>query len=162
MSARAGVNEHLPLVRLSRDQRWAVCARTKCGERFAKRIEIPIEMQLRQNVPPGMRPREGVLDFIAGWVRNGDTWIMSKRARVRVSQGGQPAFRRDPLSESDEDHVADEPERRRQRDRTWRPEVHSTNDQGLPCYVVCPACGLRQLADPAVLRCQSKGDVVDP
>jgi hypothetical protein len=163
MRASAGVNERLPLVRLSRDERWAVCARSECGERFAKRIEIPIEMQLRQIVPPGLRPREAVLDFIAGWVRNGDTWSMSKRARVRLSQGRQPAFRRNPATKSDEDASSEIGlESSSGRDRTWRPEVFSENDHGVPCYVICPACGTRQLADPVVLRCQSDEDVVDP
>lgn len=33
------MNESLPLVRLTKDEQWAVCADVSCGERFAMRTE---------------------------------------------------------------------------------------------------------------------------
>lgn len=45
----------LPLVRLSRDRRWAVCANVDCGERFAERQEFVRE------------PVIAMLAFLPGW-----------------------------------------------------------------------------------------------
>jgi hypothetical protein len=160
-----GVDESLPLVRLSKNEQWAVCARVSCGERFAKRIEYPEGMWPRQLDASGKwaaYPSIAVLDFISGWVKRGDTWSMSRRARIRLSQGHQPAFRRPPFlvtaaynspgfARKEWDDLKNKwvtPDR-----DVDRPEHFSTNEQGLPAYVVCPACGLRQIADPVALRC---------
>lgn len=159
------MGDSTPLVRLSKDERWAVCARVSCGERFAKRIEIPDGLwsgEVDRNGKPSRTPRRATLDFVSGWVRQGDTWSMSKRARIRLSQGRQPAFRRPPFLVTSA--YGSPGSARREWDflkNKWttpdrnvdRPEHFSTNDHGLPAYVVCPACGLRQVADPVALRC---------
>jgi hypothetical protein len=138
-----------PLARLTNEGLWAVCSRVDCGERFARRIEIP-EVLWSKEVDaegrPTKRPRKAVLDFVAGWTLSGDTWSMSERARKRLSQGRPPAFRRAPFSD---DRY---PENSR-RDRTYNASKFSTNEHRLPAYVICPACGLLQVADPVALRC---------
>jgi hypothetical protein len=81
-----GMSGSLPLARLSKDERWAVCAQVECGERFAKRTTSAVARQ----------PSKAELEFLPGWVLHGDTWAMSGRARRRLSEGRQPAFRRVP------------------------------------------------------------------
>jgi hypothetical protein len=156
------VDESLPLVRLTKDGKWAVCARISCGERFAKRIEFPEGQWPRQMDASGKwagYPRIAVLDFISGWVRSGDTWRMSKRARKRLAEGKPPAFRRPPFSDERDprrngiDPRSDPPERDLRRERSYNAFGFSTNEHGLPAYVECSACGLRQVADPTVLKC---------
>jgi hypothetical protein len=121
----------LPRVRLSKDGKWAICASVPCGERFAARIELG-------------ELRGAVLDFLPGWHEFSGEWLMSKRARERVSQGRQPAYRREPLRES--------ADRNRQRDRSHRPAGFTQNAREYPVTVICPACGLRQEADTDALR----------
>lgn len=155
------VDDGLPLARLTKDEQWAVCARTSCGERFARRIEIPESLWSKEVDAvgePAESPRKATLDFVAGWVRDGDEWRMSKRARKRLSQGRQPALRRPPYCETQgyespgfiraKYEWDDVRNRRGWRDRSDRPDNFTTNDHGLPAFVVCPACGLRQVADP--------------
>ena len=143
------VDPSIPLVRLSSDELWAVCSLVECGERFAKRIELPETLwskEIDAAGRPAKRPRKAVLDFLPGWTLHNETWSMSARARKRLSQGRPPAFRRAPFSnelESDD----------RRRDRRDNAASFSTNEHRLPTYVVCPACGLEQIADPVALKC---------
>jgi hypothetical protein len=155
------VDESLPLVRLSMDERWAVCASVPCGERFAKRIEMPEGITHRHYEKGSLasEPRRAVLDFVAGWVLDGDTWRMSKRARQRLSEGKPPAFRRPPMSDERDprrngiDPRSDLPKWDLRRDRSYNASGFSTNEYKLPAFLVCPACGLRQVADAVVLDC---------
>jgi hypothetical protein len=88
---------------------------------------------------------------------------MSKRVRSRLSQGRQPAFRRAPIFETLEYDAPGFVRRKYEqgasiddpipRDRDDRPQYFAENEHGLPALVLCPACGLRQLADPVALRC---------
>ena len=142
------MEESLPLVRLSKNELWAVCARMECGERFARRIDIPPGLWSKAVDAAGNRirnPRKATLDFVPGWVRSGDTWHMSERARKRLSEGKPPAYRREPYSYEHEDA---------RRDRRWNAFGFTKNDHGLPILVECPACGLLQLADPVALKCR--------
>ena len=160
------VDESIPLVRLTKDKRWAVCAHVSCGERFAERIEISEELSLREVDDAGRSvrvPRKATLDFNAGWVFRDGTWVMSKRARVRQSQGHQPAFRRPPFLVTRGYYFTGFARREWDSDRKkWttpdrdvdRPEYFKENERGLPAFVECPACGLRQVADPVALECE--------
>lgn len=59
----------IPLVRLSRDRRWAVCSNVDCGERFARRIDISA-MAKYAVVPESVRPPVAALDFLPGWTHD--------------------------------------------------------------------------------------------
>lgn len=93
------MNESLPLVRLTKDEQWAVCADVSCGERFAMRTENTggVESESLDGAEQASDVPSADLDFLPGWYRHGDTWTMSGRARTRLSQGLQPAFRRAPF-----------------------------------------------------------------
>lgn len=121
----------LPKVRLSMDGKWAVCFATSCGFSFARRID---------GVPDFLGGP--VLDFGPGWVTDGYLWWMPRRIWERVSQGRQPAFRREPMGRSG----------RQGRDRSHRPWRWSSNARNLPAEVICPACGRLQLADSDLLE----------
>lgn len=114
-----------PLVRLSRDGQWAVCARVDCGTRFARRVEesSPLKEGLwARDLPFAM------LRFLPGWVNKeahhlddgwmvpGGVWRMSKRFRRRPPRQG------------------------------WRKAGY-----GYPALVICPACHQAQVADEEVL-----------
>jgi hypothetical protein len=141
---------NLPLVRLSKDRKWACCVSVGCGERFARRLWRPLPL----------RPPNFTLDFLAGWVEDRDAapvplWRMSGRAWKRLSQGRQPAFRRPSGGWADEAEMADAAEAGldMKRDRTDRPWRDTTNAHSLPAVVVCPKCKRHQLADPQALEC---------
>lgn len=132
------MNEGLPKARLSRDGRWAVCARVPCGQRFAKRLEAgKIARRMGEAV------HTGVLRFQPGWGLRDGVWRMSQRARARLSRGYSPAFRRSPLPGV-------------RRDPSYRSAHYAPPGQvlptELPAEVICPACGLHQVADPLELR----------
>jgi hypothetical protein len=133
------MDEAIPLARLSKDQQRVICARIKCGESFAERWTDP--------------PR---VMFGSGWIKRGDTWIMSQRARRRMSEGRPPVFRRDPgfdvlgWKDGPWDHVAN---RQSPRNRGDRPDRFMVEAE-LPTFVTCPACELRQFAEPEALRCE--------
>src|SRR4051794_28591239 len=148
--------ESVPLVRLTKDGLWAVCSRVECGERFAMRVEASDAQWAKRvdtEVDRANRPRKATLDFLAGWVLREGTWEMSQRARIRLSQGRQPAFRRPPfLVSAAHDSVGFA---RREWDfekKKWvrpdrdvdSPEHFSTNEESLPAFVLClrtaPAC----------------------
>jgi hypothetical protein len=140
----------MPLVRLSRDRRWAVCARLDCGERFAMRNEMSALNAKAKPPPPGFRHPGAMLDFVPGWTHDDDheaapggVWTMSRRVRDRMAAGKPPVFRRPPFHEE-----GDHPSRR---DRT-RPFGLTTNAHAYPAIIICPACGLQQLADEDVLE----------
>lgn len=131
---------NLPLVRLSRDGKWAVCFAEQCGFRFAQRFEWGT----------------AVLYFRAGWVMDKTAaelpvWRMSRRVYKRLSQGHSPAFRRPP--DRDVAGWLDPPWMGR--DRESNPDRFSTDARDLPAIVICPACGRRQLADADALDCES-------
>jgi hypothetical protein len=107
----------LPLVRLSRDGRRAVCANVDCGEPFAERLELVRE------------PMRAVLAFLPGWHEFSGEMLMSTRARKRISQGLSPAFRRTPGAT---------------RNRRSPGSNRVVFGEEAPMTVVCPACGLRQ------------------
>src|SRR5206468_12313323 len=137
------VNENMPLARLSKDKKAVICARIDCGEVFAERWAYP------QMAPSVM--------FGSGWVQHEGTWQMSKRARRRLSEGRPPAFRRDPGfvggGWKDAKHGHDVIQGRPfPRNRRNRPERFFLRHARLPTDVDCPACGLRQLAEPVSLR----------
>jgi hypothetical protein len=133
----------MPLVRLSRDRKWAVCARAECGERFAERTTRPLSQDemnvklLNAKLLNGFHEIPQVrLTFVPGWVNDekrrdpnpewwrlpGGVWTMSRRFRERQ------AFRR--------------PNRSPYRHRTYRKEAVV-----FPAVIVCPACNLAQIAD---------------
>lgn len=132
------MNQMPPLARLSKDRRRVICARIECGETFAE----------RWSDPPAVM-------FGSGWIQRGDTWMMSQRARRRVSEGRPPAFRRDPAfdvggwKDGPWDHVANRPT---PKDRSDRPDRFLVEAE-LPTFISCPACGLRQVAEPKTLGC---------
>jgi hypothetical protein len=82
--------DELPKVRLSKDERWAVCFVPRCGTRFAERARFPLSAN------PDRRDND-VLVFGRGWVFDGLTWRMSKRVWIRVSRGQRPYTRRPQL-----------------------------------------------------------------
>lgn len=140
----------LPLVRLSRDRQWAVCANVDCGERFARPLVHMAERRAVQiagsdellEVPLG--EDQSVLRFLPGWVNKegrhleegwlvpGGVWTMSEHVRARISKGEPPAFRRVNSS--------------RTRNRSL-----SKTAIGFPALVICPACGLPQVVTQEVL-----------
>jgi hypothetical protein len=72
----------VPLVRLSRDRQWAVCARVECGERFARRIDTDPRREAeleRRYFSPRKDPRPGMLAFLPGWV-NKEAWTLEDGA----------------------------------------------------------------------------------
>lgn len=140
----------IPLVRLSRDRRWAVCANVDCGERIAARIDK--SALISEAIPEGLRPPRATLDFLPGWTNStggwpdeefpGGVWMMSGRVRQRVSAGKPPAYRRPPR---DPDEAP------------WNPRDRSglgitKNAYVYPALVICPACHSQQLADAGVLE----------
>src|SRR3954447_12494266 len=148
--------ESVPLVRLTKDGLWAVCSRMEWGDLFVMRVEASDAQWAKRvdtEVDRANRPRKATLDFLAGWVLREGTWEMSQRARIRLSQGRQPAFRRPPfLVSAAHDSVGFA---RREWDfekKKWvrpdrdvdSPEHFSTNEESLPAFVRClrtaPAC----------------------
>jgi hypothetical protein len=143
---------HVPVVRLSRDGQWAVCARVECGTRFAQRIDLTPkrEAELERRYLRQKDPRPRTLAFLPGWVNKeawnlgngqlagwlspasaglipGGVWRMSERARDQISKGERPFRRRSP---------------RRSLSKTA---------YAYPALVICPACHQAQVADEGVL-----------
>jgi hypothetical protein len=167
------VNGGLPLARLNSAGTRVICA--NCTELFAHRIKVTSGYtSTMKDVAHAQRTlseslgateealkdfdglmnslrtdRIAVLDFLPGWVHSdepswpGGVWRMSKHARARRDRGLSPAFRRDPT-----DGLPPS-----KRDRTWRPGGMTKGAHGLPALIICPACKLRQIADPSALRC---------
>jgi len=79
---------------------------------------------------PGWVNKEGH-HLTEGWLVPGGVWTMSQRVRDRISKGEPPAFRR------------------HHRHR-WHRRLSKTA-LGFPALVICPACGLFQIADEGVL-----------
>jgi hypothetical protein len=127
----------LPLVRLSRDRRRAVCANVDCGEPFAERREKPTRTSLAF-LPGWVRPRgDGWSDAGAP----GGVWVMSKRVRQRVAAGEPPSYRRHPMPEE-------------AGNRRYRPGRLTTVPTVYPAIVICPACDLRQEVNEEALGLQ--------
>jgi hypothetical protein len=134
----------LPRVRISKDGEWLLCTSVPCGVRLAYRA---VEVK---------RYTRGItVWFGSGWTVNDGTWQMSRRAWERLSQGKAPAFRRAPYRSEKKGsdrlasggftlggHAA-----RELRPDNWR----SVLPTGLPALIVCPRCGVKQVADADVL-----------
>lgn len=139
--------------RLSKDGEWAICSSVSCGTRLARRVE-------RYTVPPSGTGRneaepiwpepttEAMLIFLSGWTYRDGVWRMSARAWRRMSQGRPPAFRRSPHPPSG---LMTGPTRHSPRSADSPDAWGGRPVQTYPAAVVCPACGLEQVAEPDVL-----------
>jgi hypothetical protein len=144
----------VPLARLSKDKTWVICARIDCGEQFARRIEHrsdPLMGRLDPAFTQVPWPKAS-LEFGGGWFRRGEVWSMSKRAWRRKAEGLPPAFRRSPNAEDEK--LGKDRWGPKYRDRSDHPGALTQIPSNLPARIVCPRCGLQQIADPIVLECR--------
>jgi hypothetical protein len=112
--------------RLSKDGRYALCARESCGVRLAICLEVPESIADRY---PGLARWVWMQP---GFSRSDDgRWLISKRVWNRLSRGRPPAYRRGPS-----DYHA-----------TPTLDVGRTFVPELPAVVVCPACGTDQVLE---------------
>lgn len=148
------MNDQLPRVRLSKDAKFAVCARVECGWRFAHVSRDFDDYRLG-----GRREQMKVeyLDFPVGWTCGPDgVWKMSRRVWKRLQEGRPPSSRRDPEPHTKLVDVATGKVTVIGRNRRRRPGKNVSEGgiamaERLPVGVLCPRCGLLQIADAASL-----------
>jgi hypothetical protein len=135
-------------MRLSKDGEWAICASVPCGTQLARRIRRPVPSGAtghNEAVPIWPEPTtEAMLIFLSGWTQREGVWRMSPRAWRRMSQGRPPAFRRRPPGGTG-------PSRHSPRSNDAPDAWGGRPVDQYPATVVCPACGLQQIADADVL-----------
>jgi len=144
----------LPLVRLSKDDQRAICSKTECGFPFA-------EILRRQDY--GMHG----LDFLPGWARGGEgLWRMSKRAYANQRSGRGPRVRRVPNPDAPGFSLlrAGRFIRPRIRERRHRPDspLNQLFTNAFPIEILCPACGLRQMASEDMLGLSGRRASIAP
>lgn len=122
----------LPFVRLSKDEKRALCADIPCGEPLAERVEAT-------PIPDDELPLKYELEFGPGWLRGPEgVWVMSSRVRKRMSSGRSPGFRRRPDGAG--------------REAPADPRAFRALSMRWPVVLICPACNRVQIADVDVLK----------